>query len=93
MTAALTQRARLLQEENDELYELLKLGETGKFKEEVYGLRKVVEKLQGALQGSRSYFHLHFPLDSDILYRIPSSHNLSIVCIDFSSQVGFGAYS
>lgn len=52
VTAALTQRSRLLQEENDEFYELLKRGETGRLKEEVRGLRKVVEKLEGALRES-----------------------------------------
>lgn len=51
VTTALTQRVRLLQEENDELYELLKFGETGKLKEEVLGLRRVVERLEGALRG------------------------------------------
>lgn len=51
VTAALTQRARLLQEENDELYELLKHGETGKLKEEVRGLRRVVDRLERALRG------------------------------------------
>lgn len=50
-TAALTQRTRLLQEENDELYQLLKQGETGKLKEEVRGLRRLVERLEGALRG------------------------------------------
>ena len=60
VTAALTQRSRLLQEENDEFYELLKRGETGRLKEEVRGLRKVVEKLEGALRGMQplpSPFH------------------------------------
>lgn len=52
VTAALTQRARLLQEENDELYELLKSSETGKLKDEVRGLRRTVVKLQGALEES-----------------------------------------
>ena len=51
VTTALTQRVRLLQDENDELYELLKFGETGKLKEEVRGLRRVVERLEGALKG------------------------------------------
>jgi hypothetical protein len=54
VTAALTQRTRLLQEENDELYDLLKLGETGRLKEEVRGLRRVVERLEGALRGTAS---------------------------------------
>ncbi|KAJ7682658.1 hypothetical protein DFH06DRAFT_1161765 [Mycena polygramma] len=53
-TAALTQRTRLLQEENDELYQLLKQGETGKLKEEVHGLRKVVKRLEDALKDSHS---------------------------------------
>ncbi|KAF7355437.1 hypothetical protein MSAN_01460500 [Mycena sanguinolenta] len=51
-TAALTQRLRVLQEENDELYELLKQGETGKLKEEVSGLRRLVDRLNGALRES-----------------------------------------
>ena len=51
VTTALTQRARLLQEENDELYELLKHSETGKLKDEVRGLRRVVAKLEDALNG------------------------------------------
>ncbi|KAJ7765012.1 hypothetical protein DFH07DRAFT_1015625 [Mycena maculata] len=51
-TAALTQRTRLLQEENDELYQLLKVGETGKLKEEVRGLRRLVERLESALRES-----------------------------------------
>ncbi|KAF9247323.1 hypothetical protein BU15DRAFT_39465 [Melanogaster broomeanus] len=52
VNAALTQRVRLLQEENDELYELLKHGETGKLKEEVRGLRRVVDRLESALRES-----------------------------------------
>ena len=51
VTAALVQRTKLLQEENDELYELLKSGETGKLKEEVRGLRRVVDRLERALKG------------------------------------------
>jgi len=51
VNTALKQRARILQEENDELYELLKSGETGKLKEEVRGLRRVVVRLEGALRG------------------------------------------
>ncbi|KAJ7094635.1 hypothetical protein B0H15DRAFT_830316 [Mycena belliarum] len=50
--AALTQRTRLLQEENDELYQLLRQSETGKLKEEVRGLRRLVERLEGALRES-----------------------------------------
>jgi hypothetical protein len=51
VTAALTQRSRLLQEENDELYDILKQGETGKLKEEVRGLRRIVDRLEAALRG------------------------------------------
>ncbi|KAI0052981.1 hypothetical protein FA95DRAFT_1552859 [Auriscalpium vulgare] len=52
VTTALTQRTKLLQEENDELYELLKSSETGKLKEEVRGLRRAVDRLEIALRES-----------------------------------------
>jgi hypothetical protein len=55
VTAALTQRVRLLQEENDELYDLLKHGETGRLKEEVRGLRRAVDRLERALEGEIPY--------------------------------------
>ena len=62
VTTALTQRAKLLQEENDELYELLKSGETGRLKEEVRGLRRAVDRLETALRGmsdaSARLFHI-----------------------------------
>lgn len=48
---ALTQRAKLLQEENDELYELLKRSETGRLKEEVRGLRRALKRMENALNG------------------------------------------
>lgn len=51
VNTALTHRIRLLQEENDELYDVLRHGETGKLKEEVRGLRQVVDRLEGALRG------------------------------------------
>jgi hypothetical protein len=51
VTAALIQRAKLLQQENDELHEILKSSETGKLKEEVMGLRRVVDRMEGALKG------------------------------------------
>lgn len=51
VNTALAQRAKLLQEENDELYELLKSSETGKLKEEVRGLRRAVSRLETALRG------------------------------------------
>ncbi|THG97532.1 hypothetical protein EW145_g7599 [Phellinidium pouzarii] len=53
MTAALMQRARVLQEENDELYELLRLSETGTLKEEVHCLKRVVSRLEQALKGAK----------------------------------------
>ncbi|KAH8105918.1 hypothetical protein BXZ70DRAFT_1004217 [Cristinia sonorae] len=52
VTAALTQRVKVLQDENDELYELLKSGETGRLKDEVRALQRVVQKLEGALKES-----------------------------------------
>lgn len=54
VTTALVQRAKILQEENDELYELLRTGETGRLKEDVRALRRVVQKLEGALRGALS---------------------------------------
>ena len=48
---ALTQRAKLLQEENDELSELFKHSETGRLKEEVRGLRRALKRMEGALTG------------------------------------------
>lgn len=54
MTTALTQRVKVLQEENDELYELLKSSETGRLKDDVRALRRVVQKLEGALRGMYS---------------------------------------
>ncbi|KAF9226580.1 hypothetical protein BS17DRAFT_800603 [Gyrodon lividus] len=58
VSAALTQRVRLLQEENDELYELLKHGETGKLKEEVRGLRRIVDRLETALRAQSKFWRL-----------------------------------
>jgi WTAP/Mum2p family len=55
VTTALTQRAHLLQEENNELYELLKQSETGKLKDELRGLRRAVAKLESALTGVCCY--------------------------------------
>ncbi|KAI6130416.1 hypothetical protein EDD16DRAFT_1470330 [Pisolithus croceorrhizus] len=52
VNTALTHRIRVLQEENDELYEILRCGETGKLKEEVKGLRHVVGRLESALRES-----------------------------------------
>lgn len=52
---ALTQRVKALQEENEELYQILKVKETGKLKEEVRGLRRVVHRLEGSLRGAFQY--------------------------------------
>ncbi|KAJ8523418.1 hypothetical protein ONZ45_g138 [Pleurotus djamor] len=54
VTAALTQKVKALQEENDELYTLLKYTETSKLKEEVESLRVTVTSLEKALQHSNS---------------------------------------
>jgi hypothetical protein len=51
-TAALTARVRLLQQENDELYGLLKSTAVAKLKEEVTALRRAVGRLEGALKGA-----------------------------------------
>ncbi len=51
VAAALTQRVKILKEENDELYEILKSGETGRLKEDVRSLRRVSQKLETALRG------------------------------------------
>ncbi|KAL5530187.1 hypothetical protein ACEPAF_6444 [Sanghuangporus sanghuang] len=52
MTAALAQRTRILQEENDELYSLLRTSETGQLKEEVRSLKKTINRLDQALKDS-----------------------------------------
>jgi len=51
VTAALTQRVQLLQEENDELYALLRRSETGKLRDQVASMTQMVERLEAALQG------------------------------------------
>lgn len=48
----MTGRVALLQQENDELYGLLKGSAVGKLKEEVVALRRAVSKLEGALKGT-----------------------------------------
>lgn len=52
LAAGLAQKTRLLQEENDELYD--KLSETANIKLENRSLRKVVSKLERALTGTPS---------------------------------------
>ena len=51
MMNALLQRAKLLQDENDELYAVLRRNETGKLDEEVKALRRIVSKLERSLRG------------------------------------------
>lgn len=52
MNSALAQRVKTVQNENDELYDLLKKSETGRLKEEVRSLSRVVNKLESALRGT-----------------------------------------
>ncbi|KDQ29334.1 hypothetical protein PLEOSDRAFT_1076107 [Pleurotus ostreatus PC15] len=52
VTAALTQKVKALQEENDELYQILQYSETSKLKEEVHVLRSSVTRLESALRAS-----------------------------------------
>jgi WTAP/Mum2p family len=75
VTTALTQRAHLLQEENDELYELLKHSETGKLKDEVRGLRRAVAKLENALTGTLSFPETRFSYAEKVSR--PSQQNLT----------------
>lgn len=82
-TAALTQRAKALQEENDELYELLKTGETGKLKEDVRALRRVVQKLEGALRGAISACAPLQERLNPIRRRLTPSHRVAFVQICF----------
>lgn len=56
-------RVKLLQEENDELYAILKGGQVAKLKEEVNGLTRVVQGLETALHGTDR--HLYRTLSSD----------------------------
>ena len=84
---ALTQRAKLLQEENDELYGLLRRSETGGLKEEVRGLRRAMRRMEGALTGewrvrARLFFCGHGGIDAVVvLCRIPRDHQNTIVRI------------
>ncbi len=79
-TTALIQRGKILQEENDELYELLKSGETGRLKEDVRALKRVVQKLQGALRGtSDACIRRTSPTDCPCGLRISPSHFFPVV--------------
>ena len=79
VNTALTQRVRILQEENDELYEMLKSGETGKLKEEVRGLRRVVERLEGALRGTCILIYFNCSSHATRFIRISSSNCFLVV--------------
>jgi hypothetical protein len=54
LLSALRQRVVMLQEENDELYDVLRRAETGRLDEEVRSLRRLVSKLERALKGGPS---------------------------------------
>lgn len=55
LVAALRQRTELLEEENEELYSVLRRSETGRLEEEVKALRKLVGKLGISLKGWKRY--------------------------------------
>ncbi|KIM25553.1 hypothetical protein M408DRAFT_331109 [Serendipita vermifera MAFF 305830] len=72
LVAALRQRATMLQEENDELYNVLRRAETGRLDEEVKGLRVLVGRLERALRESNSkakYFAEEMEKTTEILAR------------------------
>ncbi|KAJ1309102.1 hypothetical protein OPQ81_004780 [Rhizoctonia solani] len=52
--AAITQRLKLLQTENDELYELLRTSETARQREEVIGLQRTVKRLEDQLDSAEA---------------------------------------
>jgi len=80
MTAALIQRTRVLQDENDELYELLRVSETGKLKEEVRCLKRIVSRLERALKGVGRLF-LRLLLLRTLLRRFTWNNILSHVSL------------
>ncbi|GAB1519672.1 hypothetical protein RhiTH_002740 [Rhizoctonia solani] len=51
LSNAITQRLKLLQTENDELYELLRSSELARQREEVVGLRRTIKRLEDQLEG------------------------------------------
>jgi hypothetical protein len=63
LVAALRQRASMLQEENDELYSVLRRAETGRLDEEAKGLRRLIGKLDRSLKGEEA--PLYIPRDSE----------------------------
>jgi hypothetical protein len=80
VAGGLNQRMRQLQEENDELYNLLKTTETGKLKDEVRSLRKAVAKLEGALKGLYAIDQIRaFMMLKTAYHRISSSYIFTVV--------------
>jgi hypothetical protein len=51
LSNAITQRLKLLQTENEELYELLRASELARQREEVVGLRRTIKHLEDQLEG------------------------------------------
>jgi len=83
---------RQLQEENDELYQLLKATETGKLKDEVRGLRRAVAKLEGALKGMScvlATFTFHVPYAQYYPISPTESHQVisSLSCVTCRYQL------
>jgi hypothetical protein len=58
LVAALKQRASMLQEENDELYTVLRRAETGRLDEEAKGLRRLIGKLERSLKGEEALLRI-----------------------------------
>jgi hypothetical protein len=84
VAGGLNQRMHQLQEENDELYNLLKSTETGKLKDEVRSLRRAVAKLEGALKGPYKLLDPRFHGFSKSLFfylRISSGYCISLVSL------------
>ncbi|CAE6478879.1 unnamed protein product [Rhizoctonia solani] len=54
LNTAITQRLKLLQTENDELYQLLRASESARQREEVVGLRRTIKRLEGLLEGAEA---------------------------------------
>jgi hypothetical protein len=87
IVAALRQRASMLQEENDELYAVLRRAETGRLDEEAKGLRKLIGKLERSLKGEEPI--LCIPRESDL--GPPSESNETVkfltYVLDFCSSL------
>jgi len=64
--AALRQRASMLQEENDELYSVLRRAETGRLDEEAKGLRRLIGKLERSLKGEDALLRISRETDEEL---------------------------